>query len=378
MSAAGMSAAIRGWCPAAWRPMAAGDGLLVRVRPALGRVSATQALGLAAAAARFGNGELDLTRRANLQLRGVGEAGWRPLVEALVALDLVDPDPAADARGGLTVAPDWQAGDDTHRIATDLLARRDDWPALPAKFGFAIDAGPAGRLGDTPADLRIERSVGGGLMLRAEGRATGVPLARGEEAAAAVDLARWFRDTGGSATRRMARHPVPLPGWAQGEARPAPGDPLVAGPHPLGALYGLPFGRITADALAMLVERHTASALRLTPWRLLLVERAAAVAVPGLSLDPADPLLAAHACVGAPACPQASVATRDPARRLAPHVAGLHVSGCAKGCAWSGPAPVVLTGRDGRFDLGLAARAGDPPVAAGLDAATILARFGAC
>jgi precorrin-3B synthase len=176
----------------------------------------------------------------------------------------------------------------------------------------------------------------------------------------------------------MARHPVPLPGWAQGDARPAQGGPLAAGPHPLGALYGLPFGRIAADALTALVDRPDASAVRLTPWRLLLVEDAAAVPVPGLALDPADPLLAAHACVGAPACPQASVATRDLARRLAPHVAGLHVSGCGKGCARSGPARAVLTGRDGRFDLGLAARAGDPPVEAGLDAATLLARFGAC
>jgi len=164
-----MTARIRGWCPAAWRPMAAGDGLLVRVRPALGRLSAAQALGLAEAAARFGRGAIDLTRRANLQLRGVDEADWRPLVETLVALGLVDPDPAVDAQAGLTVAPDWQAGDDTHRIATELLDRRGDWPALPAKFGFAVDAGRAGRLSDTPADIRIERSVEGGLMLRAGG-----------------------------------------------------------------------------------------------------------------------------------------------------------------------------------------------------------------
>ncbi|MBB4618172.1 cobalamin biosynthesis protein CobG [Sphingomonas abaci] len=373
-----MIAQVKGWCPAAWRPMAAGDGLLVRVRPAFGRLSAAQALGLATAAARFGSGAIDLTRRASLQLRGVAEANWRPLVETLVALDLVDPDPAIDAQAGLTVAPDWQEGDDTHRIAADLHARRSDWPALPAKFGFAVDAGRACRLADTPADLRVERSAEGGLMLRAEGQATGVALARGEEAAAAIDLARWFRDTGGDASRRMARHPVPLPGWARGGVQPARGGPLAAGPHPLGSLYGLPFGRMSAAALGTLVARHAATALRLTPWRLLLVEGAEGMPVPGFGLDPADPLLAADACVGAPACPQASVATRELARRLAPHVADLHVSGCAKGCARSGPAALVLTGRDGRFDLARAARAGDPPAETGLDAATLLARFGAC
>ena len=35
-----MSGVVRGWCPNAWRPMAAGDGLLVRVRPRLGRLDA--------------------------------------------------------------------------------------------------------------------------------------------------------------------------------------------------------------------------------------------------------------------------------------------------------------------------------------------------
>ena len=31
----------KGWCPGAWRPMASGDGLLVRVRPRLGRLTAS-------------------------------------------------------------------------------------------------------------------------------------------------------------------------------------------------------------------------------------------------------------------------------------------------------------------------------------------------
>ena len=60
------------------------------------------------------------------------------------------------------------------------------------------------------------------------------------------------------------------------------------------------------------------------------------------------PILHVDACVGAPACPQASVATRDLAARLAPLVTGrLHISGCAKGCARARAADWVLTGREG-------------------------------
>jgi precorrin-3B synthase len=94
--------------------------------------------------------------------------------------------------------------------------------------------------------------------------------------------------------------------------------------------------------------------------------------------DPSSPLLRTDACVGAPACPQATVETRNLAHRLASHIAGrLHVSGCAKGCARAAPADVTLTGRDGRYDLAFDARAGAPPTVADLDPAQILAQFGA-
>ncbi|KFL46261.1 cobalamin synthesis protein CobG [Sphingobium sp. ba1] len=99
--------------------------------------------------------------------------------------------------------------------------------------------------------------------------------------------------------------------------------------------------------------------------------------VDGLITDPADPLLHVDACPGAPCCTQASVETRDLARRLAPHIAGrLHVSGCAKGCARPRAADVTLTGRDGLFDLSLNARAGGPAVHSALGPADLLAQFG--
>ena len=92
---------VKGWCPDAWRPMMAGDGLLVRVRPPLARLTAAQVAGLCEAAVQYGNGQIDLTARANLQLRGVTEAGWPALLGALQALGLVDPDPVREGRGAI-------------------------------------------------------------------------------------------------------------------------------------------------------------------------------------------------------------------------------------------------------------------------------------
>jgi len=372
-----VAAAIKGWCPDAWHPMMAGDGLLLRIRPRLGRMTAGQVLALCEVARVHGNGQIDLTSRANLQLRGFDANSCQAAIDQLVAHMLVDPDPILEMRRAVLVTPDWRMGDDTQRIADALMLRVGDLPDLPGKMGFAIDAGDAPVLGDASADFRIERGRSGGLIVRADGRETGVPVAADGAVDALIALAHWFVESGGPSARRMARHRADLPDWATGNEPPAPGDAsLLPGEHALGAVYGLPFGRIDANALAAAMTATGAPALRITPWRMVLFEGALPQRIAGFVTDPADPALRIDACPGAPACPAATIETRDLALQLAPHLSGrLHVSGCAKGCAKAGPADVVLTGRDGHFDLGFAARAGDPSAQSGLTPAQILAHF---
>ncbi|HMO09055.1 MAG TPA: hypothetical protein PKD10_15620 [Paracoccaceae bacterium] len=138
----------------------------------------------------------------------------------------------------------------------------------------------------------------------------------------------------------------------------------IPGLHPQGALVALAFGQTDAATLAAL---GALGPLRLTPWRMLLLEGARELPDgPGIITDPADPLLRVVACTGAPGCPQARGATRTLARHLAPLVpAGqlLHVAGCTKGCAHPGPAPLTLTATPGgflRIAGGTAADAGSP------------------
>lgn len=371
--------AVKGWCPDAWHPMMAGDGLLVRVKPRLGRLTREQLLGLCDAAIKHGNGLIDITRRANLQIRGVGENDWQALLDRLLALNLVNADPDIEKRRNILVAPDWRIEDDSHRIACELLERLDELPKLPGKVGFVIDAGQTSTLLGEAGDFRIERGEGGGLILRAEGRAAGVAVAAGKEADALIALANWFGESGGADAGRMVRHAIALPDWANGNSLPAPPTARIApGAHDLGMAYGLPFGRVEARILAGMMETLPAGAVRVTPWRVLLLEGAPAVHREGLLSDPADPLLRTEACPGAPFCPQATVATRELAKRLAPHVEGrLHVSGCAKGCAHPRAAEVTLTGRDGLFDLCLNAPAGGPSLRPALGPAELLAHFGA-
>ncbi|MCO7246925.1 cobalamin biosynthesis protein CobG [Halomonas sp. Mc5H-6] len=367
---------IKGWCPGAWQPMATGDGLLVRVRPRLGQLERGQVLALCEAAEAYGSGLIELTSRANLQLRGVTEASWPALMETLVAHDLIDADPEAERRPQILLAPGWQAGDDTHKIASALNDRWQELPVVPAKVGIAIDAGKAPVLGEASADFRIERAESGGLLVRADGHALGTAVPSIDDAVAQlIRLLAWFVESGGWDSKRMRRHHVPLPDWAPANARPAAtGSQLPLGKHEHGAVYGLPFGRVPARVLRAAVMPADVNALQVTPWRRIWIAGASAETIDGLISDEQDVRLRIDACPGAPYCEQASVATQPLAERLRGVTQGaVHVSGCAKGCARRSPADVCVVGQAGRFDLIINGRADSTPVKTNLTETEVIA-----
>ncbi|MBB4397340.1 precorrin-3B synthase [Bradyrhizobium sp. ERR14] len=377
-----MSAAtVKGWCPGALRPMLSGDGLVVRVRPFGGRLEAPQITGLAELAGQHGNGLIDVTSRANLQIRGVSEEGHRPLIDGLARLALLDPDPATEARRNILVTPFWRAGDATQSLAAELEeALEDNALALPTKFGFAIDDGTSRVLAGDSADIRIERDRTGGLLVRANGAKLGRSVARGEAVSTALALAGWFLVSGGATggRGRMAAHiasGAALPQSLRGETEPAP---VMAasrpGHYPQGAMVGVAFGQMLHTTLHQFAG--CGHALRMTPWRMVLSEgKREMPSAPGLITEPFDPALRVIACSGAPRCREAHADTRALAAALAPRIAAdtrLHVSGCGKGCAHSGTAAVTLVATLAGFDLVRDGSIRDEPVLRGLNGADIV------
>ncbi len=347
-----------GWCPGALRPMMSGDGLVVRIRPPMGRLTQAQAKGVADLSTHYGNGRLDLSSRANLQLRGVSAADHPEILAELRILGLLDNDVSAEARRNITHAPFWEAGDPCWHVARDLshaLVVSGDLQ-LPSKFGFAVDCGPVAVLQDTAADIRIEPLSATQVLLVADGASIGFPVAIEKAATAALDLARWFLNQGGAPDGRGRMHALiarrrPPASHTAPRATSAPRQ--TPGPLAGGVLAALEFGQITAQSLATL---SGIAPLRLTPWRMILAETTQNLPpLPDLILDATDPRLHVVACTGTPGCLQALGPTRALARDLAPHLpagATLHISGCAKGCAHPRPASHVLraTGPD-TYDL---------------------------
>ncbi|OBS53540.1 hypothetical protein A8B73_05405 [Methylosinus sp. 3S-1] len=345
--------------------MASGDGLVLRVRPRLGRIAGEQLIGIASAAQWFGDGEIHLTNRANLQIRGVAEADHGALLAMLGRLGLVDLDERAERRRNIIVTPFPDEAGETERIAAAMTAALADLPPLPAKFGFAVDTGAVRRLAQTSADIRIERAADGGIILRADGAPKGQRVRTDAAAGAAVELARWFLAAGGVAAGRgrmaaLVRRIGPPVGRDHAEPAPAAEAP-TPGPVPDGYLVGFPFGAAPAAALQALGRLGD---VRVTPWRMLAVETSLAPpALEGVLLA-ADPVLQVSACSGAPFCPQAAGPTRDLARALAPAVpvgAHLHVAGCAKGCAHAAPADLTIVATPRGYDLVVRGAAADGP-----------------
>jgi precorrin-3B synthase len=248
-----------------------------------------------------------------------------------------------------------------------------------------MDCGANRVLSHAPADIRIERGTDGELMVRADGAQTGRAVSTDEAVDVALSLARWFIESGGArgGRGRMAAHlagGAKLPEALFGKARPAPAA-VSPGPgiHASGALVGLTFGQMQSEALGFLAG--LAPDLRLTPWRMILIEGLREMPKrEGLVTRVNDPLLRVVACTGAPACPEARAETRELAASLAPHLAPhlrLHVSGCAKGCAHPNASDITLVGTPNGFDLVRDGTPRDVPVQRGLTTTNIRALVGA-
>lgn len=364
----------KGWCPGALRPMQSGDGLIVRVRPRVGRLSLDAASAMADLAARLGNGHIDLTRRANLQIRGLTEDRLDGLQVELDRLGLLDGDSESEAVRNVMVTPLTERDSDVHRVAAQLerlLASDPRLRALPAKFGILVD-------GDGPLSIAGERAD---ISLRAVDGvfAFGVDTSKGTQwlgACAAGDAAdlvraamltflgcrpqRRLRDMGSTGFSMIRSALIP-------QLAPVPSFD-ASSRHRIGLLEGAvglaaPFGRLQAHQLRQLVVLATAGGARemhLSPWRAIymrvrdaeagriVLDGARAI---GLVTDDSDPLLRIEACPGAPDCESSTVDARGDAHRLAAldFKGSIHVSGCEKGCARSAPSSLVLVGDHGRY-----------------------------
>jgi len=398
-----MTALRKGWCPTLLSPMQSGDGWLARVKPRAGILAAGAARTIADAARRYGNGHVDLTSRANLQIRGLTPRSAEQFADVIISHGLASEHASVEAIRNVMASPlgadDPLAEFDSHALAVEIeamLAAEPALEALPPKFGILVDGGGVLPLSDASSDIMV-RAYKGRLAIQLDGGTHAVFCSPGAAAKIVMSLALAFLHLSWEQRELPHRMRELVMSLGDDAIFAAAGLAGVAAPFadrssprsPIGFIpggdrgffgVGLAFGRIDAETLASLAdlcERLGDGSLRTTPWRALVLVAVAPseaealsrqVCDLGLITDDADPRLSIHACVGRGACPNASVDTRRDASRFASAMPGLtvHVSGCVKGCAHRGSAPVTLVGNNGRYDLVRDGSAGDAPALAGL------------
>lgn len=360
-------------CPGVVRLHAAQDGWLARIRLPGGRMTARQ-LEAVAAVARLGNGVVELTSRANLQVRGLSAGAGERVAELLVEAGLlpspmhdrvrnVVASPLAGRHPGSIAATDAIVSDIDRGLCADVLLAR-----LPGRFLFAVDDGAGLTLG-LGVDVRLtaERVSRHGrpavaFVLGLAGKRTTLAASPGEAAGLALSTARTFMavraDQGATALRigDLVGGPAEvvrrLGGRiCVGDASPpigelAPGTTVQTDGHV--AVTGLPpLGRVDPAALAglaVLVREHGGE-LRLSTGRTLSVldvERSRAGGVLG-ALDGFGLIASARsgweglsACAGLGACQKARLDVRAAAARRAVvrkgEAALEHWSACERRC----------------------------------------------
>jgi precorrin-3B synthase len=259
---------------------------------------------------------------------------------------------------------------------------------LPSKFGFIVDGGGVLSLTEQRADVRLA-AMGSQIAIGIETRAgiewlgSTAPAAAAAVAteiglifikAASRDKRQRMRDLSdeGLASIRSAMRPRldTLREYPRKADAPLNRIGLIElGQDQFAVGIAAPFGRIETDPLRKLADVMVSQGvedIRLSPWRALYAgvpSRQSGQSIldaaerEGLITDPRDPLLQIEACPGAPGCRSTALDTRGDGRRLAALLprfgfAGMvHVSGCAKGCAKSGPADLVLVGFEGNYGI---------------------------
>lgn len=363
-------------CPGLFTPIAAPDGTLCRLRIPGGQLTTPQLHQLADFCHHHHLTHLQITNRANLQLRNVPPANDFTQLQGLTG-----PIPATDHLRNIMVSPlagfDQSAQINTRSLVPDLDRLLSTWPDLihlSPKFSIGLDGGETLSIRSQPNDLRFIAHQGlfhlqladRTFALEADNTCA-VVRALIETYLIHVDrtlpkpprFAKLLQQVG---IDRFAQAIAP---WTSpvtnSDDNPPPDQTMPVGLLPGDAIaLAIPLGQISVAqlrGLAQLVADRGAGVLHLTPWRNLvlpgivdLAECDRVLEQLQLSRDPANPWRYLIACSGSTGCAAGLIDVQSDLHHLAKtpnrNKTTIHLSGCDKRCAHRGASDVTLVAVD--------------------------------
>jgi ferredoxin-nitrite reductase len=360
------------------------DSFMSRLRFPGGIVSSHQMRGLADLAQDCAGGYVDVTTRANLQLREIGPRQTVPLLMGLSELGIINRGSGADNIRNVTASPtagiDPQELIDTRPLARELhhhiLGNRELY-GLPRKFNIAFDGGGAisaledtNDIGFTAVRVGTGKSLEPGVYFRLTlggitghkdfARDTGIICKPEECTPISHAIVQAFSEHGDRTDRKKARLKYVLDRMGfdafikecekhlgremtrfalkDCEPRPAVAKHGHVGVHPQkqrGLHYVgvvLPVGRITAAqmrGLAKIADRHGSGTIRLTVWQNLLISDIPTDALDevkleieslGLDYSATNVRAGLIACTGSAGCKYANANTKRHATDIADYL----------------------------------------------------------
>ncbi len=390
------------FCPGVLHAVQAKDGLLIRIRVPGGLIEANQLRAVADLSSGFADGTIEITSRANLQLRGIRTEDLSQIVHGISSAGLL-PSQLHDRVRNIVISP--IAGlDPGELIDPRPLIRQLDrglqadtaFVSLHSKFSFAIHGGPK-RFGRDTDDVSLDAlnlgaapylrfSVGGvssGFVVR-PGDAVDCMLAtarmcillagesrlpvRGKTVVAIPGAMKRILD---ALSHLLRPSPLSLPASTVNEALlgicPTSQDGRVS------IIPSVPLGRLNPEQARYLADTSNEweGDLRLAPWRGVVlgsIPKSAAdnivaqLRAIGLSCEGRDGFQGIAACAGITGCDASLADVRGDAASLAQRLLGhavpcgwtVNLSGCDKQCARRRGATAELIAGPSGYTLNMA------------------------
>ncbi len=393
-------------CPGLFSGSRARDGILSRMRIPGGILNVQQCGSIANLVDRYSTGCLQITNRANLQLRElhseIPSEVWHDLQELGLASRRVEVDPIRNIMASPTAGIDRQQLLDTRPLVAawdNYLQTHPELSELSAKFSIGFDGGELVSIRDRLNDILLvaqRRSTNSEIIfsLHLNGVETGIiieqsqcisvlasltsayleytksqPLINGKKPRLRHLLADWGAESYLEKVEKKLPFALLRRAINLSERAIAPNSNLGIHPQQQSDFsyigIALPLGKLESKQLrnlAKLAKNLGGSTLRLTPWQNLLISDIANSQVFEVDRQIAD--LGLHssatqldsclvACAGSTGCASAMTDTQSHAIEMVQDLAkklqidrpiNIHFSGCEKSCAQHYPIDITLVG----------------------------------
>jgi precorrin-3B synthase len=366
----------RGECPTLARPMLTGDGLLARLRPIDNVLTLSQLRQLAEAAARFGNGIVEITARGSLQVRGL-----RP--ETVAAFERAALASGIDISTGVGIETPPLAGLDAEElinvrpIAEELRSRiAEHVPPLilAPKLAITVDGGGRFHLGSVMADVKVSAFLDGQtvrFLVAVATRAVAI-VDESQLVGVVISLLEKLSAIGPTTRGKDLDLPTIEAPLLDQFRSPLLGLHRAADSENNASILGIAFAYRQADSASLIAfanaaESAGAGEFRLAPDHGLLITDLTfdaaqhlqqIAATFGFLTEPNDPRRHIALCAGSRGCASAFYDTGALAAKILANAPDLldgsfdiHLSGCAKGCAYPASSLIAFVGARAGYGL---------------------------